>query len=365
MLLFNGYPIFSIDEILPLDEAIAQSEVVILAFPVDLMVGLLPSILDKVDQQIVVDLGSTKSQLTEAVANHPKRGRYVATHPMWGTEYSGPAAAVRGAYENKAVIICNEGDSDLDALEWTKYMYKKIGMHLLSMEAKAHDLHAAYVSHISHITSFALANTVLEKEREEDAIFELASGGFESTVRLAKSNPAMWVPIFIQNRDNVLDVLNEHIAQLRKFKACLEKENYDYLQELIENGKIKISDSNEWKGKSITYHDSCYLGRANEIYEAPRKVLESLDMELKEMKRCKSKGLCCGAGGAQMFKEEEKGDKRINTERAEEARATATDFVASACPFCNTMLSDGLKVAENQNDPAVLDIAEIIAQAIK
>jgi len=147
--------------------------------------------------------------------------------------------------------------------------------------------------------------------------------------------------------------------------------NYDvihhtqFLQELIEQGKIKFTDSNEWKGKTITYHDSCYLGRANEIYEAPRKVLESLDMELKEMKRCKSKGLCCGAGGAQMFKEEEKGDKRINTERAEEARATATDFVASACPFCNTMLSDGLKVAENKNDPAVLDIAEIIAQAIK
>ena len=147
--------------------------------------------------------------------------------------------------------------------------------------------------------------------------------------------------------------------------------NYDvihhtqFLQELIEQGKIKFTDSNEWKGKTITYHDSCYLGRANEIYEAPRKVLESLDMELKEMKRCKSKGLCCGAGGAQMFKEEEKGDKRINTERAEEARATATDFVASACPFCNTMLSDGLKVAENQHDPTVLDIAEIIAQAIK
>ncbi|MFM2440190.1 MAG: hypothetical protein RLZ16_1189 [Bacteroidota bacterium] len=147
--------------------------------------------------------------------------------------------------------------------------------------------------------------------------------------------------------------------------------NYDvihhtvFLQELIEQGKIKFTDSNEWKGKSITYHDSCYLGRANEIYEAPRKVLESLDMELREMKRCKSKGLCCGAGGAQMFKEEEKGDKRINTERAEEARETATDFVASACPFCNTMISDGLKVGEAEKDPEVLDIAEIIAKAIQ
>jgi prephenate dehydrogenase len=114
-------------------------------------------------------------------------------------------------------------------------VYHELGMYLVYMNAKDHDVHVAYVSHISHITSFALANTVLEKEREENAIFELASGGFESTVRLAKSNSAMWVPIFMQNRENVLDVLNEHIAQLRKFKACLEKENYEYLKELIEH----------------------------------------------------------------------------------------------------------------------------------
>ncbi|TWI83867.1 prephenate dehydrogenase [Lacibacter cauensis] len=224
-----------VDEILPLDEAIAQSDVIVLAFPVDKMVSLLPSILDKIENQIVIDLGSTKSQLTEAVGNHPKRGRYVATHPMWGTEYSGPAAAVRNAYENKAVIICDEGDSDLDALEWTKAMYKKIGMHLLNMEAKAHDLHAAYVSHISHITSFALANTVLQKEKEDNAIFEMASAGFESTVRLAKSNPAMWVPIFIQNKENVLDVLNEHIEQLKKFRDKIEESNEQELRGLIEH----------------------------------------------------------------------------------------------------------------------------------
>jgi prephenate dehydrogenase len=154
---------------------------------------------------------------------------------MWGTEYSGPAAAVRGAYENKAVIICNAHESETDALEWTKAMYKKIGMHLLEMEAKAHDLHAAYVSHISHITSFALANTVLEKEKEQQAIFELASAGFESTVRLAKSNPAMWVPIFMQNKVNVLDVLNEHIGQLIKFKESIEKGNQESLKRLIED----------------------------------------------------------------------------------------------------------------------------------
>lgn len=223
-----------VDETLSLDEAIQQSDVIVLAVPVDTMVSLLPAILDKIEDQVVLDLGSTKSQLIEAIKNHPKRGRYVATHPMWGTEYSGPQAAVRGAYENKAVIICNAGESDADALEWVKHMYKKIGMHLLEMEAKAHDLHAAYVSHISHITSFALANTVLEKEKEEQAIFELASAGFESTVRLAKSNPAMWVPIFMQNKENVLDVLKEHIAQLSRFKESLEKEDNEYLMRLIE-----------------------------------------------------------------------------------------------------------------------------------
>jgi len=229
-----------VDEILPLDDAIKESEVIILATPVDTMVTLLPEVLNKINDQIVIDLGSTKSQLVEAVKGHPKRGRYVAAHPMWGTEYSGPLAAVRGAFEKVAVIICNAIESDDDAVAWTRHMFQKIGMRLLEMDAYAHDLHAAYVSHISHITSFALANTVLEKEKEEEAIFDMASAGFESTVRLAKSNPAMWVPIFKQNRENVLDVLNEHISQLRKFKSCLEKENYDYLLELIqEANKIK------------------------------------------------------------------------------------------------------------------------------
>lgn len=231
-----------VDEVMNLEVAIANADVVILAVPVDTMVRLLPHILDMVHQQIVIDLGSTKSQLIHVVETHPKRGRYVATHPMWGTEYSGPAAAVKGAFENKAVIICNEEGSDDDAVQWVRKMYTAIGMHQLKMDADAHDLHAAYVSHISHITSFALANTVLEKEKEDNAIFEMASAGFESTVRLAKSNPAMWVPIFRQNKENVLDVLNEHITQLRKFKSCLEKENWDYLLELIEgaNGIRKI-----------------------------------------------------------------------------------------------------------------------------
>jgi len=224
-----------VDETMELDEAIKSSDVIILAIPVDAMLKVVPVILDKIDQQIVIDLGSTKSQLIELIKDHPKRGRYVATHPMWGTEYSGPQAAVRGAYENKAVIICNAHESDADALEWTKAMYRKIGMHLLEMEAAAHDLHAAYVSHISHITSFALANTVLEKEKEENAIFELASAGFESTVRLAKSNPAMWVPIFLQNKENVLDVLNEHIEQLKRFRDSIKEGKEKELKGLIED----------------------------------------------------------------------------------------------------------------------------------
>jgi prephenate dehydrogenase len=225
-----------IDEVLPLEEAIAKSKLIVLAIPVDATVTILPQILDKVnDKQVVIDMGSTKEKVLNTIAKHPKSKRFIATHPMWGTEYSGPEAATNEAFVDKAVVICNHHNCDKDALALVEEIYKQIGMHLIYMEAGSHDLHTAYISHISHITSFALANTVLEKEKEEDAIFELASGGFESTVRLAKSNPAMWVPIFKQNRENVLDVLNEHITQLKKFKSCLEKENYEYLQELIEH----------------------------------------------------------------------------------------------------------------------------------
>ena len=229
-----------VDEVLPLEEAIEAAEVIVLAVPVNVQVNLLPQILDKVTDQIVMDMGSTKSDLIAAVQNHPNRGRYVATHPMWGTEYSGPAAAVRGAFEGKAVIICNRSESDADAVEWVEKMYQKIGMRVVDMDARAHDLHVAYVSHISHITSFALANTVLEKEKVESAIFQIASAGFESTVRLAKSNPAMWVPIFLQNKENVLDVLSEHIDQLTKFKDYIANSDQENLQSLISDAnKIK------------------------------------------------------------------------------------------------------------------------------
>jgi len=229
-----------VDEILDLPAAIAKSSLIIISIPVDAAEKIITGILDQVDKQVVMDTGSTKERLINIVRGHNKRSRVVTTHPMWGTEYSGPEAAIHGAFQDKATVICNKSESDSDAVELVENIYRALGMHILYMDGAAHDLHAAYVSHISHITSFALANTVLEKEREEDAIFELASGGFESTVRLAKSNPDMWVPILMQNRENILDVLSEHITQLRKFKSCLEKENYGYLQELIENAnKIK------------------------------------------------------------------------------------------------------------------------------
>jgi len=230
-----------IDEALPLEEAVKKSDLIYVAIPVDATVPMMGRIMDLItEKQIVADVGSTKHVLCESLAHHPMRRRFVATHPMWGTEYSGPAAAVRDAFGGRSCVICEKEKSDPDAVETMEKIYRQLGMHIVYMDAEAHDIHAAYISHISHITSFALANTVLEKEKEEDAIFELAGGGFESTVRLAKSNPGMWLPIFKQNREHVLDVLNEHIAQLRKFKSCLEKENYEYLQELMENAN-KIS----------------------------------------------------------------------------------------------------------------------------
>jgi prephenate dehydrogenase len=230
-----------IDEILPLEEAVKKSDLIYVAIPVDVTVPVMRQIMDLLtDKQIVADAGSTKWALCESLADHPMRSRFVATHPMWGTEYSGPEAAVRDAFRGRACVICEKEKSDPEAVELIESLYKDMGMHMVYMDANSHDMHAAYISHISHITSFALANTVLEKEREESAIFELAGGGFESTVRLAKSNPSMWLPIFMQNKEHVLDVLNEHIAQLRKFKSCLEKDNYEYLRELMENAnKIK------------------------------------------------------------------------------------------------------------------------------
>lgn len=225
-----------IDAKVDLEYGIKNSDLVILAIPVDAARKLLPNILDLISEhQTVMDAGSTKAGIVNAVKNHPKRSRFVAFHPMWGTENNGPKSAVSESFSGKAGVICDKEESAEDALQLVEKIVESLDMHLIYMNAEDHDVHTAYISHISHITSYALANTVLEKEKEEETIFQLASSGFSSTVRLAKSHPEMWVPIFRQNKENVLDVLNEHIAQLRKFKAALEKENFEYLEELISN----------------------------------------------------------------------------------------------------------------------------------
>ena len=225
-----------IDEGSSLENAIQNSDIIILAIPVDASRKLLPTVLDLVNgNQTVMDVGSTKGGIVTAANTHKNRNRFVAFHPMWGTENSGPKSAISDSFTGRAGVICDKDDSAPDALKMVEEVAETLGMNLLYMDADGHDIHTAYISHISHITSYALANTVLEKEREEDTIFQLASSGFSSTVRLAKSHPEMWVPIFRQNKENVLDVLNEHITQLRKFKSALEKDNYDYLEELIRN----------------------------------------------------------------------------------------------------------------------------------
>ena len=195
------------DEICSLHDAVLKADLVIIAVPVDVALVVLPEVLDIAKDQVVIDVGSTKEQIVKIASAHPNRKRFVATHPIWGTEYSGPKAAVAGAFKGKVTVICNKEDSDDNALQVVEKMYDSLGMSKIYMDAVSHDLHAAYVSHISHITSFALALSVLEKEKEEDNIFQLAGGGFESTVRLAKSSPDMWIPIFKQNRSNILDVL--------------------------------------------------------------------------------------------------------------------------------------------------------------
>lgn len=224
-----------IDEAMSLEEAIEVSGVIILATPVDSMQELLPKLLDKVKkEQVIIDVASSKERLHIAVENHKNRGRFVSTHPMAGTEYSGPEAAIPHLYDGKSCVFCEVEKSDKDALGKALALYASIPMNIVYLDAKEHDIHTAYVSHISHISSFALALTVLEKEKDEKRIFELASGGFSSTVRLAKSSPAMWVPIFQQNKDNVLDVLQAHIDKLAHFKEVLEQDRYTDFYALIE-----------------------------------------------------------------------------------------------------------------------------------
>lgn len=229
-----------IDEDMDLAAGIQAADLIVIATPVDALLNLLPQVLDQVEKQVVIDVGSTKSRLLELVKDHPRRGRFVPTHPMAGTENSGPEAAIPNLFDHKYTVLCATEDSDPDALDLVRRMYRSIPMELVELDPVSHDIHTAYVSHISHISSFALALTVLEKEKDEDRIFELASSGFDSTVRLAKSSADMWTPIFRQNRDNVLDVLDEHINQLARFRSLLIKNDFEgFYQLILESNKIR------------------------------------------------------------------------------------------------------------------------------
>ena len=231
-----------VDKIVTQDEAIAESDLIVLATPVDTIPIMATKILNRINEtQIVMDMGSTKQELCEVTMMHPRRGRLVATHPMWGTENSGPEAAERNAFRGRTVVICEKEHSDPDALQAVEHIYRELGMPIRYMSAEEQDTHCAYVSHISHITSFALALTVLEKEREEEHIFDLAGGGFESTVRLAKSLPQTWAPIFLGNKYNVLDVLREHIHQLQILRRMIERDDREGLIEAMQKAN-KIRD---------------------------------------------------------------------------------------------------------------------------
>ncbi|MCC8034388.1 MAG: prephenate dehydrogenase [Rikenellaceae bacterium] len=224
-----------VDEIADMKEAVGGADLVVIATPVDSIPLIAVKLLNDIRPgQVVIDTGSIKTELSEVVRCHPNRGRLVATHPMWGTEYSGPQAAVKGAFRGRTVVICDREASDPDAVVLVEEVYSRIGMPVSYMSSEEQDLHSAYVSHISHITSFALALTVLEKEREEEHIFDLAGGGFESTVRLAKSSPQTWVPILLKNKYNVLDVLREHIHQLNIIRKLLERDQGRELAAAIE-----------------------------------------------------------------------------------------------------------------------------------
>lgn len=215
-----------VDEVLPLAEAVAQSELVVLATPVNVLMSLLPQILDLLpDSATLVDLGSTKGLICDVADAHPRRGQFVAAHPMAGTENSGPGAAFRDLLPGKNLIICDRQKSNADSLTLVESLFRDAGMRLFYMTPKEHDLHLAYVSHLSHISAFALGLTVLEKEKDEQAIFDMASTGFSSTVRLAKSSPQMWAPIFDQNRANVSDALAAYIDFLQQFKKVIDTQD--------------------------------------------------------------------------------------------------------------------------------------------
>lgn len=222
-----------VDEIIQLAE-VKSSDLILMAIPVSALVKLLPGILDIVHSQaVVIDAGSTKSQICKAVANHPRRAQFVAAHPIAGTENSGPAAAFSGLFSNKTNIICEKERSSPEALKRALTVFDALGMNTIFMEPEEHDRHVAYVSHLSHVSAFLLGQTVLDIERDEKNIFDLAGSGFASTVRLAKSSPDMWAPIFEQNAEYLSQALLEYIMHLQRFQYHLMKRDAKELHKIM------------------------------------------------------------------------------------------------------------------------------------
>jgi len=217
------------------------ADMVIVSIPVDVMVTELPKILDTVPEDCVVfDVGSTKSLICKTLENHPKRRNFLACHPISGTEFSGPSAAINDLFRDKTNIICEVELTAFKLQEKALQVFQAIGMRIRYMNPEAHDKHIAYVSHLSHISAFMLGKTVIEKEKNERDIFDMAGSGFESTVRLAKSSPAMWTPIFKQNKENVVETLDEYIQNLTAFKELLLQDDYEGIyNEMNNTNKIK------------------------------------------------------------------------------------------------------------------------------
>ena len=209
-------------------EDLATADFVIVSVPVDVAMTVLPKVLDVIGEQtIVFDVGSTKTPICEALVDHPKRRNFIAAHPIAGTEFSGPSAAIKGLFQGKTNIICEVEKTTFKLQEKALELFKELGMRIRYMDPKSHDKHIAYVSHLSHISSFMLGKTVINKEKDEQDIFDMAGSGFESTVRLAKSSPAMWTPIFKQNKKQVVKTLEEYIANLSNFKELLVNDDYE------------------------------------------------------------------------------------------------------------------------------------------
>ena len=215
---------------------LSKADTVYITIPVDASMKVIPRVLDAIrDDAVVIDAGSTKEDICQLVSDHPKRRNFLAAHPIAGTEFSGPKAAMKGLYKGKTNIICEVEKTAFKLQEKALDIFAKIGMRIRYMDPVSHDKHIAYVSHLSHISSFMLGKTVIEKEKNERDIFDMAGSGFESTVRLAKSSPAMWTPIFQQNKSNVIETLDEFIRNLQRFKDLMKEDDFEAIYTEMEN----------------------------------------------------------------------------------------------------------------------------------